>query len=323
MNISGDKMKILKYEEKYKNEWDQFIENSKNGTFLIKRDYMEYHQDRFLDNSYIIIDDKGKVEALIPGTIGKDIFYTHKGLTYGGFILNKESKIKDIKKYFELLNDELRKIGIKKVIYKTIPYIYYSYPSQEDEYILYTLDSKNIFTGIASVIDLEKNFKFNKSRKSSISKAKRFGFTIDKDNYYIQFWKILENNLEKNHNAKPVHSLQEILYLKSLFKNNIELYSVKNKNLEVVAGTVLYINNDVVHVQYISANEEGKENSALDFLFDYLIKNKFKDKKYFDFGTSVEGNGKYLNEGLVFQKEGFGARGVVYKQFEYLLGENI
>ena len=314
-------MKILKYEEKYKNEWDEFIENSKNGTFLIKRDYMEYHQDRFLDNSYIIIDDKGKVEALIPGTIGKDIFYTHKGLTYGGFILNKESKIKDIKKYFELLNDELRKIGIKKVIYKTIPYIYYSYPSQEDEYILYTLDSKNIFTGIASVIDLEKNFKFNKSRKSSISKAKRFGFTIDKDNYYVQFWKILENNLEKNHNAKPVHSLQEILYLKSLFKNNIELYSVKNKNLEVVAGTVLYINNDVVHVQYISANEEGKENSALDFLFDYLIKNKFKDKKYFDFGTSVEGNGKYLNEGLVFQKEGFGARGIVYKQFEYEIKE--
>lgn len=314
-------MKILKYEEKYKNEWDEFIENSKNGTFLIKRNYMEYHQDRFLDNSYIIIDDKGKVEALIPGTIGKDIFYTHKGLTYGGFILNKESKIKDIKKYFELLNDELRKIGIKKVIYKTIPYIYYSYPSQEDEYILYTLDSKNIFTGIASVIDLEKNFKFNKSRKSSISKAKRFGFTIDKDNYYVQFWKILENNLEKNHNAKPVHSLQEILYLKSLFKNNIELYSVKNKNLEVVAGTVLYINNDVVHVQYISANEEGKENSALDFLFDYLIKNKFKDKKYFDFGTSVEGNGKYLNEGLVFQKEGFGARGIVYKQFEYEIKE--
>lgn len=314
-------MKILKYEEKYKNEWDKFIENSKNGTFLIKRDYMEYHQDRFLDNSYIIVDDKDKVEALIPGTIGKDIFYTHRGLTYGGFILNKESKIKDIKKYFELLNNELRKIGIKKVIYKTIPYIYYSYPSQEDEYILYTLDSKNIFTGIASVIDLEKNFKFNKSRKSSISKAKRFGFTIDKDNYYVQFWKILENNLEKNHNAKPVHSLQEILYLKSLFKNNIELYSVKNKNLEVVAGTVLYINNDVVHVQYISANEEGKENSALDFLFDYLIKTEFKDKKYFDFGTSVEGNGKYLNEGLVFQKEGFGARGIVYKQFEYEIKE--
>ena len=86
-------MKILKYEEKYKKEWDEFIENSKNGTFLIKRDYMEYHKDRFPEDSYIIVDEKEKIQALIPGTIKDSIFYTHRGLTYGGFILNKDSKI--------------------------------------------------------------------------------------------------------------------------------------------------------------------------------------------------------------------------------------
>jgi len=310
-------MKILKYEEKYKKEWDEFVENSKNGTFLIKRDYMEYHKDRFPDNSYIIQDEKNKIQALIPGTIKDDIFYTHRGLTYGGFILNKESKIKDIKEYFALLNEELKNIGIKKVIYKLIPYIYHSYLSQEDEYILYTLDAKNIFTGISSTIDLQTDFKFNSLRKRGISKAKRLECFIEKDRDYEEFWKILQENLEKNHNTKPVHSLNEILYLKSLFRNNIELYAVKNKKLEIIAGVILYINKDVVHVQYISANKEGKETSALDFLFNYLIKEKFKDKKYFDFGTSVEGDGKYLNEGLIFQKEGFGARGIVYKQFEY------
>lgn len=310
-------MKILKYEEKYKKEWNEFVESSKNGTFLITRDYMEYHKDRFPDNSYIIVDEKNRIQTLIPGTIESDVFYTHRGLTYGGFILNKDSKIKDIKEYFDLLNEELKNIGIKKVIYKLIPYIYYSYPSQEDEYILYTLDAKNIFTGISSTIDLQKEFRFNKSRKSSISKSKKFGFIIDKDIYYKEFWNILEENLEKNHNSKPVHSLEEILYLKSLFNENIELYSVKNQEFKIIAGVILYINKDVVHVQYISANEEGKETSALDFLFNYLIKEKFRDKKYFDFGTSVEGNGKYLNGGLIFQKEGFGARGVVYKQFEY------
>lgn len=310
-------MKILKYEEKYKKEWNEFVENSKNGTFLIKRDYMEYHKDRFSDNSYIIVNEKDKIQALIPGTIEDDIFYTHKGLTYGGFILNKESKIKDIKEYFNLLNEELKNKGIKKVVYKLIPYIYCSYPSQEDEYILYTLDARNIFSGISSTIDLQTDFKFNKSRKSSISKSKRFGFTIDKDIYYKEFWNILEENLEKNHNSRPVHSLEEILYLKSLFNKNIELYSVKNQEFKIIAGVILYINKEVVHVQYISANKEGKETSALDFLFSYLIKERFRDKKYFDFGTSVEGDGKYLNEGLIFQKEGFGARGIVYKQFEY------
>ena len=59
------------------------------------------------------------------------------------------------------------------------------------------------------------------------------------------------------------------------------------------------------------------EISALDFLFEYLIKIEFKDKKYFDFGTSTEDNGNFLNKGLIFQKEGFGARGIVYKQYIY------
>ena len=33
--------------------WDQFIRESKNGTFLFMRDYMDYHQDRFVDFSAI------------------------------------------------------------------------------------------------------------------------------------------------------------------------------------------------------------------------------------------------------------------------------
>ena len=39
------------------------------------------------------------------------------------------------------------------------------------------------------------------------------------------------------------------------------------------------------------------------------------EKKYFDFGISTEQGGRYLNEGLVFQKEGFGARAVVYDTY--------
>jgi hypothetical protein len=34
-----------------------------------------------------------------------------------------------------------------------------------------------------------------------------------------------------------------------------------------------------------------------------------------DFGNSNEQNGMYLNENLIAQKEGFGGRGTVYKQW--------
>lgn len=309
-------MKIIKYENKYKEEWNQFINISKNGTFLLNRDYMEYHSDRFPDHSYIFLDEKDKISALIPGTVKGEIFYTLRGLTYGGLILDKNSKMVDVLEYFKLLNNELKKSGIKKVIYKNIPYIYHSYPSQEDEYALFKQKAEIFSLGIASTIELDKEFKFNKSRKSSISKAKRYGLEIKKDENFKEFWKLLEENLQNTHEARPVHNLDEILYLKRTFPENIKLYVVL-ENKDVVGGIVVYEMKEICHIQYISANERGKEISALDFLFEYLIKIEFKDKKYFDFGTSTEDNGNFLNEGLIFQKEGFGARGIVYKQYIY------
>ena len=56
----------------------------------------------------------------------------------------------------------------------------------------------------------------------------------------------------------------------------------------------------------------GKEIGALDFVLNDLIKNIYRDYKYFDFGISNENNGQFLNEGLIAQKEGFGARAICH-----------
>lgn len=47
----------------------------------------------------------------------------------------------------------------------------------------------------------------------------------------------------------------------------------------------------------------------------YLIIDVYKGKYQFDFGVSCEQEGRYLNEGLAAQKEGFGARAVVYDSY--------
>jgi hypothetical protein len=83
-----------------------------------------------------------------------------------------------------------------------------------------------------------------------------------------------------------------------------------------LAGTVLYITKKVVHTQYISASPEGKAKGALDLLFDFLINIEYPMYEYFDFGQSTEKMGEYLNENLIFQKEGFGGRGIVYTIYE-------
>jgi len=69
------------------------------------------------------------------------------------------------------------------------------------------------------------------------------------------------------------------------------LYVAKQQS-EVLAGIVLYLINDVAHVQYISASNEGKAIGALDLLFHEVIHHKLKDYTYFDFGRSTENNGE-------------------------------
>ena len=99
------------------------------------------------------------------------------------------------------------------------------------------------------------------------------------------------------------------------FPDNIRLY-VGMLNDELLAGTILFINRDVVHTQYMANSDKGRDLGALDCVLDYLIAEEYADYKYFDFGISNENQGRYLNKGLIGQKEGFGARAVVHDFYE-------
>jgi len=71
-----------------------------------------------------------------------------------------------------------------------------------------------------------------------------------------------------------------------------------------------------LHVQYIAAAEQGRDNGALDLLFQELIQHySHTGHRYFDFGISTEEQGRKLNEGLNFQKEGFGSRTICYDTY--------
>lgn len=113
-----------------------------------------------------------------------------------------------------------------------------------------------------------------------------------------------------------MHTLPELCLLKSRFPSNIRLFMAYRGN-EALGGTLLYVLRQVVHTQYISASVEGKAIGVLDLLFDYLINKKSWSEPYFDFGKSSDGDGHDLNASLIFQKEGFGGRGVCYDWYSY------
>ncbi|MCH5224722.1 MAG: GNAT family N-acetyltransferase [Muribaculaceae bacterium] len=307
-------IEIVKYSPENKRLWDDFVEGSKNGTFLFKRDYMDYHSDRFQDNSFLIYR-KGKLYCLLPANIKEDVLYSHQGLTYGGVVMSDKCTAEGILDVFSSLRNYLSNRGVKKIIYKPVPYIYSSRPSQEDLYALFRLNANLIIRNISSTINISSPLKFIKDRRAALRKGIAAGLLVEESDNLAPFWRILEDNLAGKYGATPVHSLSEMENLKAKFPGNIRLYLAK-KEENVLGGILCYITENVVHAQYISASLEGKECGAIDLLMDFLIHEKFTERNYFDLGTSNEDGGRYLNETLIYQKEGFGGRAVCYDTYE-------
>ena len=311
-------MKIRRYRREDKELWNSFVSKARNATFLFDRNYMDYHADRFDDNSFMFYH-KGKLKAVLPANVAGDTLYSHQGLTYGGLLLDKKATVEDVLECFDSLNSWLRENGISKVVYKALPWIYQQYPSQEDLYALtWKCKAQLISRDIASTIVVDNKLKFAESRKSGIRKALSLNIEVGESNDVDGFWHVLEDNLGNRYNAKPVHTASEMKLLMSRFPNNIKLYVAK-MNGEIVGGTLIYVTSQVVHTQYISASLEGKKHGALDLLFDYIINKVYANCRYFDFGKSTEQGGAYLNEPLIFQKEGFGGRGVCYDWYQWEL----
>ena len=309
---------IIQYTAEYKDTWNKFLETSKNGTFMFDRNYMDYHADRFKDNSLMVFR-KGCIYAVLPANRDEDTLYSHQGLTYGGLITNKKATTSEILEVFELLKDFLSAQGIKHVIYKPIPHIYHNIPAEEDLYALFRCTNARIIArNISSTIRQDNKIKFTESRKSGIRKAQRNGLVVTESTDLESFWEILSCNLKNKYDKKPVHTLEEIKMLTQVFPNNIKLYLTKDADNKPLGGTLIYItNSQTIHTQYISASQKGKDIGALDILFDHLINVEYKNYPIFDFGHSTEEMGTILNNALIFQKEGFGGRGVLYDTYQF------
>lgn len=129
----------------------------------------------------------------------------------------------------------------------------------------------------------------------------------------------MENEiLSKYHSTIAVHTAEELKLLAGRFPENIKLYTGELDG-KILAGAVVFENGETVHTQYLANSDEGRQVGALDCVIDFLLNEVYADKKYFDFGISNENAGKYLNRGLIAQKEGFGARAVVHDFYELKL----
>lgn len=316
----GEVIEAVPYNKSLKEAWNTFVAESKNGTFLFHRDYMDYHADRFIDCS-LLFYKKGELLALLPANYAKErqTVYSHGGLTYGGIVLSKRISVADTMQVMSSAMEWMRRsLGAERWIYKPIPHIYHRVPAEEDLYALFRQGAALKARSVSSAIDYTHKLSLHKSRKYGVSKARNNKVEFALSDNLQDFWKILDNRLRTKHNNKPVHTVEEMMLLKERFPNHIHLFVAKMNN-DIVAGTLVYETESVAHTQYIASTEQGRSAGALDGLLRHIIEEVYTHKKFFDFGTSMNPGSEDINEGLTFQKEGFGARTIVYDTYEIKL----
>lgn len=294
-------------------QWNAFVAQSRNGTFLFDRRYMEYHADRFEDYSAVVYQDDAII-ALLPANRAGSVIHSHQGLSYGGLVVAEAMTAPIMLETMDALVDHFRAAGARQLVYTPTPHIYHRYPAEEDRYAMSRLGAELSRRDILSVAATDGRPALKTRRRRGIKKAQNAGLSVAESDDWAGYWQLLEENLDRRHGARPVHSIDEIDLLRRAFPENIRLFVCSGPSA-MVAGTVIFETAQVARSQYIASNDLGRASGALDLLFATLLDDIFVAKAYFDFGSSHHGPERQLAGGLIDQKEGFGARSIVHDTY--------
>lgn len=296
---------ISRYTPSNEKVWNDFVAKAGNATFLFDRKYMDYHSTRFKDHSLLIFEGD-RLSGLFIAHEDGEVIYSHRGLTYGGLVLENDARMEHyLRSFFHVL--KYYSSAFSSVVYKCFPSPFKHFTSDEDQYAMFLMRAELIGRETNCVFERSAGLPYKKSRQRAVKESQDKGYRIIRSDNPVVFWShVLEPNLAQRFGTSPVHSVDEIRLLMERFPDNIQLYELHDS--EVLAGAIIYVMDHIAHAQYLSATPKGKQLDALDILVDHLVMNVYSQKSRFSFGTSNEEGGRKLKLGLLTWKEGFGAR---------------
>lgn len=310
---------VQRYDQSQKKAWDSFVAYNNPFTFLFYRDYMDYHSNRFTDYSLLVFQNASLI-ALFPANISNEnIIYSHQGLSYGGLIYDHSKWSQQFEKnIFQVILDYYNAIPVSKICIKTPPQFYGPHVRRQMD-VLSTLGADVQKSFLSMAANMEPPLKIHKSKHKRFRKHKQKNeFFIKDDNDFKAFWnQVLIPCLEEKHQAKPVHTLEEIVELNKYFPENIIQWNVYLED-KIIAGITLFIKNDVIRSQY-GATRLGYEAFApLDYLYIYLFDFYYaKGIKIFDMGSIPPNDDLSYPKGLVNYKKELGCD--TYTQNQYVI----
>jgi hypothetical protein len=298
-------MEVARYDPEWQDQWNHFNCEAINGTLLFNRGFMDYHEDRFPDHSLVVMDE-GKWLAIIPGTSSGTRWVSHSGLSYGGLIYQEQASQRKVCEFLRLAVEFLTADGIRNILIKPVPDIYWKSPHKAQDYALFQAGFQLVRRDAATTITLANRGKVSKGRKASIARSKREGVTVEASTDFAEFIDLENANLMKKYGTVAVHSASELELLHSRFPESIRLF-VARKDGSMIAGGLVFQSCHVCHLQYFGTNPMGDEFGGGDLVIETMISDcQMRDIRVFDFGISTEDRGKTINDGLMRYKESFG-----------------
>ncbi|HET9161160.1 MAG TPA: GNAT family N-acetyltransferase [Caulobacteraceae bacterium] len=305
------------YEPRLAEAWNDFNARARNGHFLFDRRFMDYHADRFEDASLAVFEGD-RIVGLIPASRHGDEVVSHGGLTFGGLVVDRAGTAQ-VMTMLDACAEAWARVGAKTLTYKAMPSIYAAAPAEADRYWLFRNGARLVRRDLSAAIDYRARGAVSTRRSRGIKKAASGGLSFGRSSNWPGYWELLAKVLEDRHGVSPVHSLAEIEMLAGRFPDEIALYTAERAG-RILAGVVAFRSRFVAHAQYIAADEEGRQAAALDGLFEHMIGVHAEGCRHFDFGISNTDRGRVLNEGLMRQKEEFGASAVACDFYELGIG---
>ena len=298
-------MRIEKYDSRFQDFWDAFIEKAINASFQFKRDFINYHGEKFVDNSLMIFEKEELVACIAGHAVGSE-FHSHQGLSFGGILLKKDN-IFLLKKIVEELISFLKECQFTAIRFRGLPG-YLHTCNEEINYYFMENGAIPIHNRLTSLVNLKNKVDYNLLSRREIKKVIGNSVEIRKVNDLPTFYNSMVIALHEKYGVKPVHNLHELTELMNKFPNNIELWELVADET-ISSGCILFLENNYIKLQYFFSNTNVASRKLLDFLF--------QEKRYmfdiFDLGTSNSLSNNQLNLGNYgYKKSMSGQPAVVY-----------
>lgn len=313
----------LKNSKLSEEDWDNFVEQSDNGTLFHKRAFLKYHpKDRFKDASFYVTKN-GKLLSVFTAALierdGKKILASHPGASYGGFVYRSDLNFKEAHELVDILVEYSSSLKADRIQLTVPPIIYQTKYSNYIDFALYRKGFTYLKRDVSSIVQLDFDRDrlletFRAEARTATKKAVKKGIEIVECELFDEYYQILKKNLKLRHNVNPAHSLEELKLLRKMFPTKIRLWGAFLKD-KLTAGVCNFsVNSNVVLAFYISHDEAYQEYRPVNLLF-YEIMKQYQNEgfRFLDFGIFTVN--MEPNWGLGRFKENFGARGIFRDTF--------